>query len=74
MMILDTYSKLDELKKKHNAIILLHYYQDPDIKAVADIIGDSLEPAKQATQINADIILFCSVQAFILLEKMVALS
>ena len=61
MMILNPYSKLDKLKKEHNAIILVHYYQNLDIKDVADIIGDSLELAKQATQINADIILYSSV-------------
>ena len=74
MMILNPYSKLDKLKKEHNAIILVHYYQNLDIKDVADIIGDSLELAKQATQINAEIIFFCSIQAFILLVKLVALS
>ena len=73
-MILNPYSKLDKLKKEHNAIILVHYYQNLDIKDVADIIGDSLELAKQATQINADIILYSSVQAFILFEKIVELS
>ena len=53
-MILDAFSKLETLKKERNAIILAHYYQDPDIQDVADFMGDSLTLAKQATQTNAE--------------------
>ena len=60
-MILDTFSKLETLKKESNAKILAHYYQDPDIQVAADFMGDSLALAKQATQTNVDIILFCGV-------------
>ena len=38
-MISDTLSKLESLKKEHNAVILAHYYQDPDIQDVADFVG-----------------------------------
>ena len=48
-MILDTFSKLETLKKERNTIILAHYYQDPDIQDAADFMGDSLALAKQAT-------------------------
>ena len=38
-MISDTLSKLESLKKEGNAVILAHYYQDPDIQDVADFKG-----------------------------------
>ncbi|AVR45969.1 quinolinate synthase [Christiangramia fulva] len=49
------------LKRKKNAVILAHYYQEPAIKRVADFVGDSLELAKKAAQSSADIIVFAGV-------------
>ena len=53
--------RLLQLKKDRNAIILAHYYQDPDIQDVADFMGDSLALAQHAQDTNADVILFCGV-------------
>jgi len=49
------------LREKRNAIILAHYYQEPDIQDIADFIGDSLELSRKASETNADVIVFCGV-------------
>ena len=49
------------LKKKKNAVILAHYYQDDSIQEIADFLGDSLYLAQQAARVKEDIIVFAGV-------------
>lgn len=57
----DLTQKIIELKKKKNAVILAHYYQEASIQNVADYIGDSLGLSQQAAKTSADIIVFAGV-------------
>ena len=58
---MDLFAEIERLKKEKNAILLAHYYQEPDIQDVADYIGDSLGLAQQAEKTNADMIVFAGV-------------
>jgi len=51
-----------DLKRRRNAVILAHNYQTPEIfHGVADIVGDSLLLAREATKVDADIIVLAGV-------------
>ena len=54
-------SKIEELKKKHNTILLVHNYQLPEIQDIADFLGDSLDLAMKASKTSAKNIIFCGV-------------
>ena len=59
---LDLFEEIERLKHVRRAIILAHYYQDPDIQDLADQLGDSLDLAKAARDASdVDVILFCGV-------------
>ena len=50
-----------DLKKQRRAILLAHHYQESEIQELADVVGDSLELARQARDFAGDTIAFCGV-------------
>jgi quinolinate synthase len=59
--MLDLFTEIARLKREMNAVILAHYYQEPDIQDIADVIGDSLALAQAAAKTDASVIVFCGV-------------
>ena len=55
------HEQIRQLQKERHAIILAHNYQSAEVQAIADFTGDSLELARKATSIDADVIVFCGV-------------
>jgi quinolinate synthase len=48
-------------KKERNAVILAHNYQLPEVQDIADFSGDSLELARKAETLDAEVVVFCGV-------------
>ncbi len=59
--MLDLLDEIAALKKRENATILAHYYQEGEIQELADITGDSLKLAREATKVDSPVIVFCGV-------------
>lgn len=55
------FAAIEQLKRERNAVILAHYYQEPDIQDVADFVGDSLGLSQQAATTDCGVIVFAGV-------------
>jgi quinolinate synthase len=54
--------KVLELKRAKGALLLVHNYQVREVQEVADFLGDSLELARKAVEVNKNLIVFCGVK------------
>jgi quinolinate synthase len=58
----DLRTRVDELKRRKQAVILAHNYQLPEVQDAADFTGDSLELSRKAASLDAQTIIFCGVR------------
>src|SRR6266852_8910840 len=60
-LMIDLLQEITDLKRRENATILAHYYQEGEIQDLADFTGDSLKLARAATTVKTSTIVFCGV-------------
>lgn len=64
--------RIEELKKKLNALVIAHNYQPPGIQELGDFCGDSLELSRKAAGSRAEVIVFCGVDFMAQTAKILA--
>jgi quinolinate synthase len=57
----DLEAEIGELKREKDAVILAHNYQVPEVQAVADFVGDSLQLSINGQKVPQSTIVFCGV-------------
>jgi quinolinate synthase len=61
-MLAPLIEEIEELKQQRNAVVIAHNYMTPDIyHSVADIVGDSLNMARDGAATDADVIVLAGV-------------
>ena len=58
---LDLLAEIQRLRRERKAVILAHYYQEPELQDLADFVGDSLQLSQAAARTDAEVIAFCGV-------------
>lgn len=53
--------RIEQLKQERRAVLLVHNYQEAEVQAIADFLGDSLGLSRQAAATDAEVIVFCGV-------------
>jgi quinolinate synthase len=53
--------EIEELKKKHDALVFSHYYEDGQIQDIADELGDSLFLAQRGAEVDKPVVLMAGV-------------
>ncbi len=59
---MDILKKIETEKKRLNAVIVSHYYQEDEIQDLADFVGDSLAMAQYCEKSQADVLVVCGVR------------
>lgn len=55
------FEKIKKLKEEKDAIILAHYYTEPEVQKIADYVGDSYFLSEKARQVKEKVIVMCGV-------------
>src|SRR5216684_4832918 len=54
-------AEINALRSERRAAILAHNYQRPEVQDLADVVADSLQMARRATELDAPVLVICGV-------------